>query len=144
MIARRALPVGSGGRAVPAARSPDSFSDRGAVTVEAALGVGAVVAVFVLVLTAMNMVLGQVRCTDAAVEAARLASRGDREQADAAVRRLAPPGASLAISVRDDQVTTEVSAPPVVGFLPAQWWTSRAAAVLEPGAAGSGPAEPAR
>ncbi|MEV0052978.1 TadE family type IV pilus minor pilin [Saccharopolyspora shandongensis] len=109
--------------------------DAGAVTVEAALGICSVIAVFTLILTGIGAMIGQLRCTDAAVEAARLVARGDRPRADEAVDRLAPGGASLSVLVEGDQVSTEVSAPLPGEFLPGRWLSARAVAVLEPGVA---------
>lgn len=108
-------------------------NDRGAVTVEAALGICSVVVVFVLALTGICWVVQHLRCTDAAVEAARLVARGDRQRAGEAVARVAPAGATLAITVQDDEVTTEVRAPPLGAFLPGLAISSRAFAFVEPG-----------
>ncbi|MGW3467975.1 TadE family type IV pilus minor pilin [Saccharopolyspora sp. NPDC000995] len=110
--------------------------DAGAVTVEAALGICSVIAVFVLILTGAGALIGYLRCTDAAVEAARLVARGDRPRADEAVGRIAPAGASLSVLVEGDQVSTDVSAPLPGGFLPGQSLRARAVAVLEPGVEG--------
>ncbi|MEU6265770.1 TadE family type IV pilus minor pilin [Saccharopolyspora shandongensis] len=112
-----------------------TWRDAGAVTVEAALGICSVIAVFTLILTGIGALIGQLRCTDAAVEAARLVARGDRPRADEAVDRLAPGGASLSVLVEGDQVSTEVSAPLPGEFLPGRWLSARAVAVLEPGVA---------
>ncbi|GAA0510316.1 hypothetical protein GCM10011581_00160 [Saccharopolyspora subtropica] len=109
--------------------------DAGTVTVEAALGICSVVAVFLLVLAGMGAVVGHLRCTDAAVEAARLAARGDRTRADEAAARIAPAGATLAVRIEGDVVHTEVSAPLSGGLLPGRWLHARAVAVLEPGVA---------
>ena len=62
---------------------------------EAALGIAALVVVLVLCLAGVTAVSMQVRCIDAAREAARLAARGDQRSAVAAARRLAPPGARV-------------------------------------------------
>jgi Flp pilus assembly protein TadG len=115
--------------------------DRGAVTVEAALGICAIIATFALALSGMSMVLGYLRCTDAAVEAARLVARGAEPRAREATLRIAPSGATLAVTVRGDEVTTEVRAPPFGGVLPVPLLSSRAYAVVEPGIQGpvSGP-----
>ena len=51
--------------------------DAGATTVEAAFGVATLVAVLMLCLAGITAVAQQVRCIDAAREAARLAARGD-------------------------------------------------------------------
>ncbi|MCX4093625.1 pilus assembly protein TadE [Nocardia sp. alder85J] len=52
----------------------------------------------------------QVRCVDAAREAARLAARGAEGEAVAAARRVAPPGAEVAVRVDGDRVTATVTA----------------------------------
>ncbi|GAB2652180.1 hypothetical protein GCM10027271_07610 [Saccharopolyspora gloriosae] len=114
------------------------------MTVEAALGIGAVVAVFLLAVSAMSALLGQLRCIDASVEAARLAARGDRDGARAAVARLAPAGTTLTISTGPELATAEVTAPPGTGLLPEGWRRSRASAVVEPGVEASGSVEPVR
>ena len=62
---------------------------------EAALGVATLVAVLVLCLAGITAVSMQVRCIDAAREAARLAARGDERSAVAAARGIAPGGAGV-------------------------------------------------
>ncbi|RCW40197.1 hypothetical protein DFQ14_11277 [Halopolyspora algeriensis] len=103
------------------------------MTVEAALGICSIVAVFALALTGMSMVIGQLRCTDAAVEAARLVARGERDRAREMVRRIAPGGARLHVTVRGDEITTRVTVRPAGGLLPDGWLAGRAVAVMEPG-----------
>jgi hypothetical protein len=61
--------------------------------VEAAFGVATLVAVLMLCLAGVAAVSMQVRCIDAAREAARLAARGDERSAVSAARELAPGGA---------------------------------------------------
>ncbi|MCA1193219.1 TadE family type IV pilus minor pilin [Saccharopolyspora sp. 6V] len=117
-------------------------ADRGAVTVEAAIGIGAVMAVFLLVLAAFGVLLGQLRCTDAAVEAARLAARGDHDGARAAVARSAPTGSELVLAAERGLVIAEVTAPSGPGLLPQQWRSSRAAAAPEPEAPAATAPEP--
>lgn len=56
--------------------------------------------VLVLCLAGVAAVSAQVRCVDAAREAARLAARGDRGSAELAARRIAPAGAR--VDVRRD------------------------------------------
>jgi hypothetical protein len=63
--------------------------------VEAALGIATLVVVLVLCLAGVTAVSMQVRCVDAAREAARLAARGDERSAVDAARRLAPAGAQV-------------------------------------------------
>jgi Flp pilus assembly protein TadG len=67
----------------------------GASTIEAALGIAALVAVLVLCLAGITAVSMQVRCVDAAREAARLAARGDERSAADAARGVAPAGAEV-------------------------------------------------
>jgi hypothetical protein len=57
------------------------------------LGVVTLVAVLVLCLAGITAVSMQVRCIDAAREAARLAARGDERSAVSAARGIAPRGA---------------------------------------------------
>lgn len=59
------------------------------------MGIAALVVVLVLCLAGVTAVSMQVRCIDAAREAARLAARGDERSAAAAARRLAPAGARV-------------------------------------------------
>ncbi|GGM05332.1 TadE family type IV pilus minor pilin [Nakamurella endophytica] len=101
-------PVGADGR----------VGDRGGVTVEAAVALAALVVVLAGCLAGLACVLGQLRCTDAAREAARLAGRGDEAAARQAVAQLAPSGAVLGLSVTGDLVTADVSVGAVGGLLP--------------------------
>ena len=73
------------------------MSSAGASTVEAALAIAALVVVLVLCLAGVTAVSMQVRCVDAAREAARLAARGDERSAVDAARRLAPSGARVQV-----------------------------------------------
>jgi Flp pilus assembly protein TadG len=102
------------------------------VTVEAAIALCALVAVLGLALAGIAAVTDQLRCTDAAREAARLAARGEPDQGRAAAERIAPKGASVAIRADGDAIAVEVSAEPV-GLLPGLTLTGRAYAVAEPG-----------
>jgi hypothetical protein len=63
--------------------------------VEAAFGVATLVTVLMLCLAGITAVSMQVRCIDAAREAARLAARGDERSALAAARGVAPTGATV-------------------------------------------------
>lgn len=67
----------------------------GAATVEAAFAIAALVVVLVLCAAGITAVSAQIRCVDAAREAARLLARGDPGNATAAARRIAPDGAAL-------------------------------------------------
>jgi len=107
--------------------------DSGAVTVEAAIALGAFVIVLAIALGAVAAVTDQLRCTDAAREAARLAARGDSERARVAAERLAPGGAQVTIAVRGDTVEVHVRAEPAGGLLPGIRVHGEAFAVTEPG-----------
>ncbi|GAA5164905.1 MULTISPECIES: TadE family type IV pilus minor pilin [Amycolatopsis] len=107
--------------------------DRGAVTVEAAIALTALTLVFGLLLAGLVAVVGQVRCTDAAGEAARLAARGDRTGAEMAAARIAPVGARITIEATGEEVVVEVAAEPIGGLLPGVHLRGRAYALLEPG-----------
>lgn len=114
---------------MPAAGGPD---DRGAVTVEAALALCSLVVVLALVLAAVSAVAAQLRCIDAAREAARLTARGERDRAEDIARRIAPRGAVVAITIHGDEITARVSADPVAGLLPGVDVSAEAAAIVEP------------
>ena len=107
--------------------------DRGSVTVEAALALCSLVAVLALILAAVSAVAAQLRCIDAAREAARLTARGEPARAEDIARRIAPRGAVVAVTVRGDEVTARISANPAAGLLPGVDVGAEAAAVLEPG-----------
>lgn len=77
---------------------------------EAALAIAALVTVLVFCLGGLSAITGQIRCVDAAREAARLAARGDHRSAQSAVDAIAPPGARLRISQDGGFVVAEVSA----------------------------------
>ncbi|SDP95234.1 hypothetical protein SAMN04487905_11736 [Actinopolyspora xinjiangensis] len=103
---------------------------------EAALGICSVVAVFLLALGGVTTVFLQLRCTDSAIEAARLHARGDGARAEQVLERSVPPGARHRVTVSDGHVTVTVSLRPLGGVLPLRL-RARAHAVLEPGVAGS-------
>lgn len=69
----------------------------GSSTVEAALAIATLVAVLVLCLAGITAVSMQVRCLDAAREAARLSARGDERAAVEVARRIAPEGARVQV-----------------------------------------------
>jgi len=79
-------------------------------------------------LTAVSM---QVRCVDAAREAARLAARGDDASASEAARSVGPAGAALQLR-RDGEfvIATVTTKSPL---LPGISITARAVAAVEPG-----------
>lgn len=117
-------------------RGNDVARDRGSVTVEAAVALAALAVVLTLCLAGIAAMIAQVRVTDAAGEAARLAARGDRAAAQRAVQDLAPAGSVLTISGDGDMLTARVSAPPLGGLLPGIDVRAQAVAAREPGADG--------
>lgn len=72
----------------------------------------------------------QIRCVDAAREAARLAARGEGEAATAAARRVAPSGAVVHVGRDSGLVVARVS---VATVLPGFTVSAEAAAAIEPG-----------
>jgi hypothetical protein len=78
--------------------------------VEAALCVVTLVAVLVLCLAGITAVSMQVRCIDAAREAARLAARGDERSAVSAARGIAPGGAGVQLRRDGEFVVATVTA----------------------------------
>ncbi|WP_410666607.1 TadE family type IV pilus minor pilin [Amycolatopsis sp. cmx-4-68] len=106
--------------------------DEGSVTVEAALGLASLTVVTVLLIAGLTMLTSQLRCTDAAREAARLLARGQPHEAAAAVHAIAPPAASLDIQQSGDAITVKVTAHPAGGLLPAINLNATAYAVAEP------------
>ena len=124
MTRRRSRPPG-------AVRRP---GDRGAFTAELAVGLPALVLLLFVGLTAVNAVNAQLRCVDAAREAALAASRGGAGAA-AGVRE-APAGATVTVRGEGERVRATVQAPvrPLGRWLPTITVEATAVAALEPGA----------
>ena len=110
---------------------PGIRDDRGGVTVEAAFAVASLVVVAILCAVGVVAVIAQVRCVDAAREAARLAARGDEPAAVEVARRIAPSGAQIDLRRAGDRVVARVSAGAPI--LPGLAVTADAVAALEPG-----------
>ncbi|MFC8044485.1 TadE family type IV pilus minor pilin [Nocardia sp. NPDC057353] len=102
------------------------------MTVESAIAIATLVAVVALCLGALLAASAQVRCVDAAREAARLAARGDRPHAEAAARMVAPPGAAITLRTDGALVVAQVTAS--VPLLPGLQLRAEAVSALEPGA----------
>lgn len=115
--------------------------DRGAVTVEAAIALCALVVVLALCFAGIAAVVDQIRCVDAAREAARLMARGEPDRARQAVAEIGPGGARLAVRESAEGITVTVHADPVGGLLPGIELTAEAFAVPEPDVENT-PAEP--
>lgn len=112
---------------------PRCRDDAGAVTVEAAISLGALVVVLALVLAGFAAITDQLRCIDAAREAVRLAARGDSDAATRAVAAIAPADADLTLVPDADGLTAVVRSTPANGLLPGVTIEGRAFAVTEPG-----------
>jgi hypothetical protein len=128
-IARGNPARGDPARGDPARGDPE----RGSVTVEAAIALCALVFVFGLVLAGFGAVADQLRCTDAAAQAARLVARGQPGEAERVVAALAPRGARLSVRTDAETVSAEVLAEPG-GLLPGLRLRGTAAALREPDA----------
>jgi hypothetical protein len=114
---------------VKGARSrPD---DSGSVTVEAAIALSVVVVVLAVCMAGIGCAIAQIRCVDAAREAARLAARGDDAQSAAVVASIGPAGAHLSLHTDGDTVTATVTATVAGGLLPAVRLTATAIAATE-------------
>lgn len=74
------------------------------------MAIAALVVVLVLCLAGIAALSMQVRCIDAAREAARLAARGDRHSALDVARRIAPAGARIQVHRDGDFVVATVVA----------------------------------
>lgn len=117
---------------MPAHRGHRTPRDRGGVTVEAAIAIAAFVLVLGMALSGLSAVADQVRCVDAAREAARLTARGDEEAAKDAARRIAPTNAKVTITMTGEHIEVRVTATPMGGLLPGIHLQAAAFAVREP------------
>ena len=101
--------------------------DSGMVTVEAAIAVCALLVVMGLAAAGLTAVIEQMRCTDAAREAARLTARGERQRGEEAAGQIAL-GATVEFQVEGDAVRVVVRKKGPLG-LPL---SAQAFAVVEP------------
>ncbi len=97
------------------------------VTVEAAIAVCALLVVMGLAAAGLTAVIEQLRCTDAAREAARLSARGERQRGMQAVAQIAP-GATVQFQDEGDAVLVVVRQRGPLGVP----LTATAFAVVEP------------
>ncbi|MBB5910864.1 TadE family type IV pilus minor pilin [Actinoalloteichus hymeniacidonis] len=111
------------------------------MTIEAAFAICSLLAVLMLGLGSGLAVTTQIRCLDAATEAARLYARGADDSAAEAVRRIAGTGADMDLSVAGAELTVTVAVP--LSMLPGIRLSSTAWAMAEPGLADAGPADAA-
>lgn len=116
--------------------------DRGSVTAEAALVLPVLVLLLAVGVGTIAAVAAQLRCIDAAREAARATARGEAVQtARELAARAAPQGADIAIAVGTERVEVTVTATVSIGggLLPPVRVTGTAVAVPEPSADAAGP-----
>lgn len=106
--------------------------DRGMVTVETAIALFAFMTVLALCLGTVSAAIDQLRCTDAAREAARLTARGDHPGAETAARHIAPHGATIHITTTGEEIHVSVRATPLSGLLPGLHLQADAYALTEP------------
>ncbi|CAK7288262.1 conserved hypothetical protein [Streptomyces misionensis JCM 4497] len=101
-------------------RGCERGSDRGFVTVEAAVVLCVLVAFTMALVWGLLVVAAQIRCVDAARAGARSAARQDPPGAVLSVTRdAAPRGARVTVGREGDQVrVTVVARPPVLSGLP--------------------------
>ncbi|MDX8033896.1 TadE family type IV pilus minor pilin [Lentzea sp. BCCO 10_0856] len=97
------------------------------VTVEAAIAVCALLVVMGLAAAGLTALVEQMRCADAAREAARLAARGERQRGEESAGEVVP-GATVVFQVEGDAVRVVVRKRGPLG-LPL---SAQAFAVLEP------------
>lgn len=107
-------------------------------TVEAAIALATLIVVVVCAVGAILAVGQQVRCVDAAREAARLAAQGDTARAREIAGRVAPTGARVTVRVDGDTAIAEVRADSAL--LPLVSFSATAVAAMEPEAGGAAPA----
>ncbi|MHA0289395.1 TadE family type IV pilus minor pilin [Mycobacterium sp. C3-094] len=98
---------------------------------EAAFAILTLVAILAVCLAGLTAITMQVRCVDAAREAARLAARGDENAATATARQIAPPHAG--IELRRDGGFAVATVTSRAALLPGVAITARAVSALEPG-----------
>ncbi len=98
---------------------------------EAAFAIAAVVVVLGMCVAGLSAVGAQVRCVDAAREAARLAARGDDRSATEVAGRIAPHGTAVDLRWDGELVYARVSSRPAI--LLGVTISAQAVAVAEPG-----------
>lgn len=107
-------------------------NDRGAATVESAVALMAFVMFLGLTLYGMAAAIDQLRCVDAAREAARLTARGEPEEGKKAAARIAPANAEITINTKGEHIEVNIRASPASGLLPGIRLHAEAFAVREP------------
>jgi Flp pilus assembly protein TadG len=109
--------------------------DGGMATAELAVALPVLVLVVAAAMTAVSVLLAQLRCVDAAREGARAAARGEPiEVVRSVTGRAAPAGAVVEVTTTGDEVSVQVSARAGVvgGRLPTFQVGDTAVALREP------------
>jgi Flp pilus assembly protein TadG len=114
--------------------------ERGSATAELAAALPVLVLLLAVAVTAVAAVTAQLRCVDAAREAARAAARGTPDAMEAG-ERAAPAGARITVDTGSETVRVTVRAriSPFADWLPAPEVTATAVAETEPGVPGVTP-----
>lgn len=107
-------------------------NDSGTVTVETAIALTAFLTVLAIALGSISAAIDQLRCTDAAREAARLTARGELDKARSTASRIAPHGAAITITTTADEIHVTVTATPMSGLIPGLELNAAAYAISEP------------
>lgn len=105
-------------------------AEDGIATVEAAFAILGLVATLVVCAAGLTSVSMQIRCVDAAREAARLAARGDEPAAVRVAREVAPAGAQVLLHRRGEFVVATVTSKSTL--LPGVSITADSVAAAEP------------
>jgi Flp pilus assembly protein TadG len=107
--------------------------DSGTATAELAVVLPVLMLVAVAAMTAVSVLLAQLRCVDAAREAARAAARGEDPAVVRSVAgRAAPEGAVVRVVVSGTEVRVDVTAVTGAGILPGLRVAGTAVALREP------------
>jgi len=112
--------------------------DRGMATAEIAMALPALVVLVAAAMTAVSVLTAQLRCVDAAREAARAAARGETQAVVTSVaRRQAPSGAMVRVAGEQEiRAVVSAEARSAGGLLPAFRVSATAVALREPGLSG--------
>jgi hypothetical protein len=111
---------------------PKPPNDSGMVTVETAIALAAFLTVLAAALFTISAAIDQLKCTDAAREAARLTAKGEPEKAKSAAKHIAPDKAAVEIRTTGDEIHVSISARPVAGLIPGLELHAVAYAISEP------------
>jgi Flp pilus assembly protein TadG len=107
-------------------------NDSGMVTVETVIALMAFFTVLAMALSTISAAIDQLKCTDAAREAARLTARGETEKARSTARQIAPQDATIKISTTGEEIHVSISAKPSLNLIPGVELHAEAYAISEP------------